>query len=125
MARLPIRDARAGARKTFLATLLTHLPSAWVSPSEEELVSLYQRYYRLAMDEKKYDIALVFLNKILEIQPKNFEARFRKCEIYHVHTGNVTLAIDQYKKLIRMAPPGDQHRELARSSLSELIEMVS
>lgn len=125
MARLPIRKDEPGTRKTFLSALLTHLPGAWLSPSESELVSLYQLRYQMAMEEKKFDIALVFLNKILEVQPKNFEARYRKGEIYHLHTRDVPQAIDQYKKLIRMAPPGDQHRELARTSLSQLIEMVS
>lgn len=96
-----------------------------MSPSEEELISLYQLRYRMAMDEKKYDIALVFLNKILEVQPKNLDARLRKGEIYHLHTRDVAQAIDQYKKVIRMAPPGDACRDQARSSLAELIEMVS
>lgn len=125
MARLPIRKTEAPARKKFLSSLLTHLPGAWISPSEEELVSLYQLRYRMAMDERKYDIALVFLNKILEVQPRNYEARLRKGEIYHLHTRDVPQAIDQYKRIIRMAPPGDHHREVARTSLTELIEFVS
>lgn len=125
MARLPIRKTEAPGRKKLLTALLTHLPGAWMSPSEDELVSLYQLRYRMAMEEKKYDIALVFLNKILEVQPRNLDARFRKGEIYHLHTKEIGQAIDQYKKIIRMTPPGDDHRERARTQLTELIEMVS
>lgn len=125
MARLPIRKTEAQAPRKFLSSLLTHLPGAWLSPSEDELVSLYHLRYRMAMEEKKYDIALVFLSKILEIQPRNFDVRLCKAEIYHLHTKDFGQAVDHYKKVMRMAPPGDDLRERARSSLSQLIEMVS
>jgi tetratricopeptide (TPR) repeat protein len=125
MARLQLRSDGTLNRKRFLTSLLTHLPGAWLSPTTDELVSLYQLRYRMAMQEQKYDIALVFLNKILEVQPKNFEARLCKGQILHRHTRDLSEAIDQYNKVLRMAPAGDATREKARSSLTELIRMVS
>jgi tetratricopeptide (TPR) repeat protein len=124
MNRLQLRSEGSLNRKRFLSSLLTHLPGAWLSPSTDELVSLYQLRYRMAMQEQKYDIALVFLNKILEVEPGNFEARLCKGQIFHRHTRNLPEAIEQYTKVLRMAPAGDSYREKARSSLTELIATV-
>ncbi len=37
----------------------------------------------MAMEEQKYDTAMIFLNKILELDPLNLEAKLCKGEIYH------------------------------------------
>ena len=57
-----------------MSTLLTYLPGAWIDPNNRELISLYRLRYRMALEEAKYDAAMIFLNKILELDPVNIEA---------------------------------------------------
>ncbi|HET8796375.1 MAG TPA: hypothetical protein VFO89_01720, partial [Thermoanaerobaculia bacterium] len=54
----------AGMRNRLLSTLRTVLPGAWIDPRNNELITLYRLRYRMAMEEEKYDTALIFLNKI-------------------------------------------------------------
>src|SRR5690349_22768621 len=86
-----------------ISTLRTYLPGAWIEPRNNELISLYRLRYRMALEEEKYDTAMIFLNKILELDPMNLEAKFCKGEIYHRCLGDYTNAIEHYNKVIRLA----------------------
>ena len=98
-----------------LTTLRTYLPGAWIER------------YRMAMEEEKYDTAMIFLNKILELDPVNLEAKFCKGEIYHRCLGDYTQAIEHYNKVIRLsATTGNQALETrARAGMAEIMEMLS
>lgn len=128
MERLPVRAQGAEqTKKRLLSTLLTYMPGAWVSPSQNDLVALYRQRYRMALEEKKFDIALIFLNKILEVDPLNLEAKLCKGEIYHRHLNDYTRAVEQYKKVIGLTN-GDERSDAnvrARNSLSEIMELLS
>ena len=100
----------AGAKNRLLSTLLTYLPGAWIDPKNNELITLYRLRYRMAMEEQKYDTAMIFLNKILELDPMNVEAKLCKGEIYHRCLGDYPKAIEQYNKVIRLTSDG-QRRE--------------
>jgi len=56
-------------RQRLISTLLRHLPGAWVDPKHNELIPLYRLRYKMAMEEQKFDTALIFLNKIVELDP--------------------------------------------------------
>lgn len=102
------------------------LPGAFVQPSNQDLVALYKLRYRIALDEGKFDSALIFLDKILEVEPANVEARLLKGEVYHRHTRDYGRAVDTYSRLLRIA--GERDREIsnrARAGLTELMEMLS
>lgn len=102
------------------------LPGAFVQPSRQDLVALYKLRYRIALDEGKFDSAIIFLDKILEVEPANVEARLLKGELYHRHIRDYGRAVDTYSRLIRMA--GERDREIsnrARAGLSELMELLS
>lgn len=126
-----MRDAKFRIRKRssraegLVSSLRSRLPGAFSDPTRQELVSLYKLRYRMAMDEEKFDAALVFLNKIIEVDPKNYEAKWRIGQIHHLHTREYSRAIEHYNRVIRLAPAEDPARAQAKSSLSELIEMVS
>lgn len=121
--RSPIRNSSKGG---LISALLTYLPGAWINPSENELISLYRQRYRMALEDRKYDAAMIFLNKILEVDPLNLEAKLRKGELYHYHLGDYSRAVEQYNKIIRFAPqaPPAIH-DKARTSLAEIMEMLS
>jgi tetratricopeptide (TPR) repeat protein len=109
-----------------LSTLLTYVPGAWIEPRDNELISLYRLRYRMAMEEEKYDTAMIFLNKILELDPMNLEAKLCKGDIYHRCLGDYPRAIEQYNKVIRLSAgnePTVEHR--ARVAMSEIMEMLS
>jgi tetratricopeptide (TPR) repeat protein len=116
-----------GLRGRLLSTLLTYLPGAWIDPRNNELITLYRLRYRMAMEEQKYDTAMIFLNKILELDPMNLEAKLCKGEMYHRCLGDYPRAIEQYNKVIRLSADGqdDKVNTRARAGMSEIMEMLS
>lgn len=97
-----------------------------MSPSSTELVALYRQRFRMALADEKFDTALIFLNKILELEPLDLEAKYCKGQIYHRHLSDYPRAIEQYQKVIRLT--GGQNSEIslmARSSMSEIMELLS
>ena len=105
--RIEVKRSNPAAARTpkgrLLSTLLTYLPGAWIEPKNNELVSLYRLRYRMAMEEQKYDTAMIFLTKILELDPMNLEAKLCKGEIYHRCLCDYPRAIEQYNKVIRLS----------------------
>ena len=116
-----------GIRGRLLSTLMTYLPGAWIDPRNNELITLYRLRYRMAMEEQKYDTAMIFLNKILELDPMNLEAKLCKGEIYHRGLGDYASAIEQYNKVIRLSSGGQDEKvnTRARAAMSEIMEMLS
>lgn len=110
-----------------LSTLRTYLPGAWIDPRNNELITLYRLRYRMAMEEEKFDTAMIFLNKILELDPLNLEAKLCKGEIYHRCLNDYTLAIEHYNKVIRLSATGNDEaiNTRARAAMSEIMEMLS
>jgi len=117
----------AGMKGRLLNTLRTVLPGAWIDPRNNELITLYRLRYRMAMEEEKYDTAMIFLNKILELDPMNLEAKLCKGEIYHRCLGDYASAIEQYNKVIRLSADAanDTVNTRARAAMSEIMEMLS
>ena len=115
-----------GMKGRLLSTLMTYLPGAWIDPKNNELITLYRLRYRMAMEEKKYDSAMIFLNKILELDPMNLEAKLCKGELYHRCLGDYSQAIEQYNKVIRLSAGADDGvNTRARAAMSEIMEMLS
>jgi tetratricopeptide (TPR) repeat protein len=109
-----------------LSTLRTYLPGAWIDPRNNELIALYRLRYRMAMEEEKYDTAMIFLNKILELDPMNLEAKLCNGEIYHRCLNDYSSAIEHYNKVIRLSAGTDEviHTR-ARAGMAEIMEMLS
>lgn len=116
-----------GMKDRLLNTLLTYLPGAWIDPKNHELITLYRLRYKMALEERKYDTAMIFLNKILELDPSNLDAKLCKGEIYHRCLGDYSRAIEQYNKVIRLTSAGqdDTVHTRARANMSEIMEMLS
>jgi tetratricopeptide (TPR) repeat protein len=120
------RTASGAPRGSLLNTLLTYLPGAWIDPKNNELITLYRLRYRMAMEEEKYDTAMIFLNKILELDPMNLEAKLCKGEIYHRCLADYTRAIEQYNKVIRLSAGANEViNTRARAAMSEIMELLS
>ena len=114
-------------RQRLISTLLRHLPGAWVDPKHNELIPLYRLRYKMAMEEQKFDTALIFLNKIIELDPADLEAKLGKAEIYYRCLRDYPKAIEQYNKVIKMTSSRESesvHRR-ARAAMAELMELLS
>jgi tetratricopeptide (TPR) repeat protein len=125
--RLEVKRSNAPAKNRLLSTVLTYLPGAWIDPKKDELISLYRLRYRIALEENRFDTAMIFLNKILELDPINVEAKLCKGEIYHRCLGDYERAIEQYSKVIRLT--SDRQEDTvhirARARMAEIMEMLS
>jgi tetratricopeptide (TPR) repeat protein len=124
---IPVKRSNPALKTRLLATIRTYLPGAWIEPKQNELVTLYRLRYKLAMEEKKFDTAMIFLNKILELEPMNVEAKLCKGEIYHRCLNDYPKAIEQYNKVIRLT--SDRQTEpvhlRARAAMAEIMELLS
>lgn len=127
MERLHVKPQAVQQKKRLLSALLDYMPGAWFTPSQNELIALYKQRYKIALDERKFDSALIFLNKILEVDPLNAEAKLCKAEIYHRCLSDYTRAVEQYQKVIRLTADrqDDSVHLRARDSLSEIMELLS
>jgi tetratricopeptide (TPR) repeat protein len=114
-------------RSNLLSAIFRHLPGAWIDPKNEELISLYRLRYRMAMDEQKYDTAMIFLNKIIELDSANVEAKLCKGEIYHRCLQDYPAAIEQYNKVIRLTAGRAEEPVMlrARAAMAEIMELLS
>lgn len=121
----PAPYATRGTKSRLLTTLLNYIPGAFIDPQNNELITLYRLRYRMAMEEEKYDTAMIFLNKILELDPLNLEAKLCKGDIYHRCLGDYPSAIEQYNKVIRLSKEHETVHSRARAAMSEIMEMLS
>jgi tetratricopeptide (TPR) repeat protein len=125
--RIQVKRSNPASRGRLVSTLLTYLPGAWIDPKDNELITLYRLRYRMALEEGKHDTAMIFLNKILELDPLNLEAKLCKAEIYHRCLGDYPQAIEQYNKVIRLSATRQNEAVTlrARDAMSEIMEMLS
>ena len=125
--RLEIKRSNSNRDNRLLSTIRNYLPGAWIAPKNNELITLYRLRYKMALEERKYDAALIFLNKILELDPLNAEAKLCKGEIYHRCLQDYAKAIEQYNKVLRIT--GTKESEMihlrARAGMAEIMELLS
>ena len=124
---IPVKRSNPALKTRLLATIRTYLPGAWIEPKQNELVTLYRLRYKMAMEEQKYDTAMIFLNKILELEPMNVEAKLCKGEIYHRCLNDYPHAIEQYNKVLRLTSDrqGETVHLRARAAMAEIMELLS
>ena len=125
--RLEIKRSNSNHDNRLLSAIRNYLPGAWIAPKNNELITLYRLRYKMALDERKYDAALIFLNKILELDPLNAEAKLCKGEIYHRCLRDYAKAVEQYNKVLRIAGGRDNEsiQIRARAGMAEIMELLS
>ena len=124
---LQVKRSGPLTKNRFVNALRMYLPGVWIDPRSREMITLYRLRYKMAMDEGQYDTALIFLNKIIELDPVNVEAKLCKGEVYHRCLKDYPQAIEQYNKVIRLTAnreDEDSHAR-ARAAMSELMELLS
>src|SRR5271154_4441811 len=88
---------------TLAATLknLSQLLPGQSDPTGE--ADLYYRRARLAAAEERFDVALVFCTKAVEVSPRHLAARLLMAKIYDRGLNDLEAAVAGYKKVIALA----------------------
>ncbi|MEO6324526.1 MAG: hypothetical protein ABIT01_20040 [Thermoanaerobaculia bacterium] len=97
-----------------------------VGPGEdftlEDEVALYKRRADVALREERYNDALVFLAKILRLNPYDLQARMLVAQIYHHGLLEPTKALLTYEKIVASAgyDESNSYCVIARDGIREL-----
>ena len=112
---------------TALATTFKALSQLIPGQSDtSEEADLYYRRARLAAAEERFDVALVFCFKAIEVAPRHLEARLLLARIHDKGLGNFEAAVAGYKKVIALAGYDGEnpHCVAAREALDALVQKV-
>ena len=109
---------------TALAATLRNLSQ--FLPSQSDPTGEADLYYRracLAATEERYDVALVFCGKAVEVAPRHLPARLLVARIYDKGLHDLEAAVIGYKKVIALAgyEAADPHCAAAREALDRLV----
>src|SRR5437762_12255844 len=83
-------------KNRLLSSLIRHLPGAWVYPKHYELISLYRLRYRMALEEKKFVTSIIYLTRIIDLNPHTLETMQLKAYINQNITSVLTNVIGRY-----------------------------
>jgi|GEM_PF-2227982 len=72
------------------------------TPDTKTLLSPYYDKVKMALREEKYEIAIGFLEKIIEMAPKELPAHLEMAKIYHYKLKDYTKALERYKKILNI-----------------------
>ena len=109
---------------TTLATTIRNLSQllpGQTDPTGE--ADLYYRRARLAAAEERFDVALVFCTKAVEVAPRHLAARLLIARIHDKGLRDLEGAVAAYKKVIALAgyDGTDPHCLAAREALDALV----
>ena len=120
----PQMASHGGSWATLASTLrnLSQLLPGQSDPSGE--ADLYFRRACLAAAEERYDVALVFCTKAVEVSPRHLAARFLLARIHDLGLGNLEAAVAGYRKVIALAgyDGTNPHCLAAREALDALVQ---
>ncbi len=93
----------------------------------EEEVALYRKRAGVALAEERYGDALVFLAKVLRLDPNDLPARLTVAETYHRHLHDRTKALVTYDKVIAAAgyDAANPFCAAAHEGIRELTSIIS
>jgi tetratricopeptide (TPR) repeat protein len=120
---------------------MSQRPSSWTGiaqtiknistffPSREPLAEEAQLYYRracLAATEERYDVALIFCGKALELDPRHLPTRLLVAQIHDRGMKNVDAAVSSYRKVIALAgyESDNPYCAAARIALDALVNAI-
>ena len=123
VSRMPVNAPRWTALASTLRNLSQLLPGQ-SDPSGE--ADLYYRRACLAAAEERFDVALVFCLKAIEVAPRHLSARLLLARIHDRAFGNLEAAVAAYKKVIALAGYDGNNAECtaAREALDALVQKV-
>jgi tetratricopeptide (TPR) repeat protein len=109
---------------TALAATLRNLSQLLPNQSDPTgEADLYYRRAHLAATEERYDVALVFCGKAVEVAPRHLPARFLIARIYDKGFHDFEAAVAAYRKVIALSgyEASNPHGAAAREALDRLV----
>jgi tetratricopeptide (TPR) repeat protein len=112
---------------TALASTLRNLSQ--LIPGQTDPTGEADLYYRracLAASEERYDVAVVFCAKAVEVAPRHLAARLLLARVYDRGLHNLEAAVAGYRKVIALAgyDGANPHCLAAREALDALVQKV-
>lgn len=88
-----------------------------------EEAALYYRRACLAAAEERYDVALIFCAKALDVDPGNLATRLLAAQIHHRGLNDLDAAVSGYQKVITLAGYDGENPycAAARAGLDQLV----
>ena len=101
----------------FRRTTLLH------SRDEESQIRVYRSHAARAISEERWEVAEIFLDRILNVDPHHTEAWLMKGHLRHHCREDEQTAVDCYRKVLNLCDqePAHPHARRARTSLSRLL----
>ncbi len=101
-----------------------------VEPDEDDRVfkmHVYRRYAARAIADERWAAAEVFLDRMLEVDPRHTEAWLMKGHLYRHCKNDLNAAIECYRKVIVLGgyDMSDQHVRAAHDSLKRLLDRLA
>lgn len=92
-------------------------------PNSESEAQLYLQRALHAATEERYDVALVFCGKALDVAPGNLAARFLAGQLYDHVLHDVDRAVEAYRKVIALSgyDTANPYVAAAREALDALV----
>jgi tetratricopeptide (TPR) repeat protein len=113
---------------TALASTIRNLSQLLPGQSDRtQEADLYYRRACLAAAEERFDVALVFCAKAVDVEPRHLSARLLLARIHDKGLGNLEAAVSGYRKVIALAGY-DANNPLcaaAREALDALVQKES
>ena len=98
------------------------LPKTRISDSH---IRVYRSHAARAISEERWDVAEIFLDRILNVDPRHTEAWLMKGHLSQHCREDEQMAVDCYRKVINLCgnDSAHPHAERARTSLGRLLQI--
>ena len=90
---------------------------------DDSQIRIYRSHAARAISEERWDVAEIFLDRILKVDPHHTEAWLMKGHLRHHCREDEQAAVDCYRKVITLCghDPVHPHAQRARTSLGRLL----
>ncbi len=88
-------------------------------PASPDLIGVYRRHAARAISEERWAAAGVFLDRILEVDPRNLEAWLMKGHLHRFCHGNEEAALACYRKVIVLGGYDTSNRHVRRAQRAQ------
>jgi tetratricopeptide (TPR) repeat protein len=108
---------------------LAQLADRFREPRQDrrQMIGVYRRHAVRAVAEERWAAAGIFLDRILEVDPRHTEAWLMKGHLYRHCLGNTEAALSCYRKVIVLGAYDTTHPHVRRAqqSLEQLLKRLA
>jgi hypothetical protein len=119
---IQLRDSGIEKMKTFS---VFRRESRIKSEDQDSQIRVYRSHAARAISEERWEVAEIFIDRILNVDPHHTEAWLMKGHLRHHCREDEQTAVDCYRKVIHLCGPDSvhPHAQRARSSLGRLLSV--